>query len=531
MVRKRTETFLRSINLIYDAGSPESVSHFYPTAKTVPLINAIIGNEPDRSTFVIAPYGSGKSLTAAYALHLIENTLPARNALMPVVEKFGKFDSGLSEFSEQRLLKSRRVHGVAIALHGSIENLPRAIKNATLESLKRAGFENKTSGLRDVDCKSFDDIAPFLTKLREFCVKQKLDRIAILWDEFGKHLESLIAEGRTADLIAVQQLSEYVGRSKKIPATLTLFMHQGLMRYASSLPSSARTEWSKIGGRFKSIQYVDTSKEIYQLLAKIVGELRGVEPPKKLTLKNAGDYLALGLFKDFDAKELQNLLTAAYPLEPVSLHLLPRISSRVAQNERTLFSFLYEQDLSTVISPDIIYNYFSNEMHADTSVGGTSKHWLQTEGAIGKCAGDELQEKILKCACLLGMGLAGERAQVSKEYLSSAAGHGSKNEVDKSITALIGKNLLLYRKHTDSVSIWHGTDYDLRGKVDERKNLLRNDFDYIEFLESEAPPRPWTPIRYNVDYHVKRYFPGVYASLEKLSGSDIQQLVLDGHYY
>jgi hypothetical protein len=171
-------------------------------------------------------------------------------------------------------------------------------------------------------------------------------------------------------------------------------------------------------------------------------------------------------------------------------------------------------------------------MHADTSVGGTSKHWLQTEGAIGKCAGDELQEKILKCACLLGMGLAGERAQVSKEYLSNAAaGQGSKDEVDKSITALIGKNLLLYRKHTDSVSIWHGTDYDLRGKVDERKNLLRNDFDYIEFLETEAPPRPWTPIRYNVDYHVKRYFPGVYASLARLSGSDVEQLVLDGHYY
>ncbi|MBC8205592.1 MAG: hypothetical protein H8E68_00375 [Kiritimatiellaeota bacterium] len=531
MARKRTETFLRSINLIYDAGSPDAVSHFYPTAKTVPLLNAILGNDSDRSTFVIAPYGSGKSLTAAYALHLIENTPTAGAALMPVVEKFAKLDSELATFSEMRIEKGQHQHGLVLALHGGLDNLPHALKEAALLSIKRIGLASKAASLRNKECNSSDEVAEFLTALREFCVKQKLDRIAILWDEFGKHLEGLISEGRTSDLIAVQQLSEYVSRSKKIPATLSLFMHQGLMRYASNLPSSARTEWSKIGGRFKSIQYVDTSREIYQLLAKIIDELRVEKAPRKPYAELAKKCDSLGIFRDFKTTELRELLEAAYPLEPVSFYLLPRISSRVAQNERTLFSFLYEQDLSDEISPDGIYDYFSNEMHADTSVGGTSKHWLQTESAIGKCAGDVPSETVLKCACLLGMGLAGERAQVSKKYLAFAAsGFESNTVADKTVKSLIGNNLLLYRKHTDSVSVWHGTDYDLRGKVDERKNLLRNDFDYIHFLGKEAPPRPWSPTRYNVDNHVRRFFPGGYASLDALSSEDVLSLVQDGRY-
>ena len=67
------ELFLRSINIAYDADHPERISHFRPTAKCAPLIRALVGNEEQRAFFLVAPYGSGKSLTAAYAGHLVEN--------------------------------------------------------------------------------------------------------------------------------------------------------------------------------------------------------------------------------------------------------------------------------------------------------------------------------------------------------------------------------------------------------------------------------------------------------------------------
>ena len=39
----------------------------------------------------------------------------------------------------------------------------------------------------------------------------------ILWDEFGRHIESLISEGRSAALSEIQSLAEFVSRSKAIP--------------------------------------------------------------------------------------------------------------------------------------------------------------------------------------------------------------------------------------------------------------------------------------------------------------------------
>ena len=69
--------------------------------------------------------------------------------------------------------------------------------------------------------------------------------------------------------------------------------------------------------------------------------------------------------------ELTMALLGCYPLHPVSTFILPRLSERVAQNERTLFTFLSASGNSTLpsyldrsndefafITPDVIYDYF-----------------------------------------------------------------------------------------------------------------------------------------------------------------------------
>lgn len=66
------------------------------------------------------------------------------------------------------------------------------------------------------------------------------------------------------------------------------------------------------------------------------------------------------------------MIKACYPLHPVSTFILPRLSECVAQNERTLFTFLsangaatlpsflekFHDDCFGVITPDMIYDYF-----------------------------------------------------------------------------------------------------------------------------------------------------------------------------
>ena len=130
------DAFLRSINLVYDAGEPERIAHFRPTAKTVPLLKALFGEEDDRAFFVVAPYGSGKSLTATYALQVIENRVDAAGAVRQIADRL---DSVSPELASSVLGRSRseKKRGIAIALHGYCPNVAEALRDAAVQSMKR----------------------------------------------------------------------------------------------------------------------------------------------------------------------------------------------------------------------------------------------------------------------------------------------------------------------------------------------------------------------------------------------------------
>ena len=70
-------------------------------------------------------------------------------------------------------------------------------------------------------------------------------------------------------------LAEFVSRTRGVPATMGLFLHQSLLQYAGNMTQSVRSEWTKIEGRFRTLQYVDESKEIYRLISEVVASRRG----------------------------------------------------------------------------------------------------------------------------------------------------------------------------------------------------------------------------------------------------------------
>ena len=78
-------------------------------------------------------------------------------------------------------------------------------------------------------------------------------------------------------------------------------------------------------------------------------------------------------------------MRGCYPLTPISSYLLLNISERVAQNERTLFTFISKEEQMSMIDyvknsaaknnvvssnwsikPDLIYDYFANLFKNDT---------------------------------------------------------------------------------------------------------------------------------------------------------------------
>ena len=344
-----------------------------------------------------------------------------------------------------------------------------------------------------------------------------MSSILLIWDEFGQHIETLVANGNVSAIQELQTLAEFASRTRRTPFSIALLLHQKMMFYASHLPQTVRKEWSKIEGRFKSINFIEDSKELFRLIGQIISLKNEIQSPSNSELiKLAKGANQANLFKDFKRAELKSTLKKAYPIDPVSLYLLPRISARVAQNERTLFSFLAATDLSTNFDASMLYGYFSSSMQADTSHGGSSKQWLETESALAKVRGEDDLEKTLKIACLLSFGIAGERTSAGRKALELSVSQFAGNKSKSIVNELINRKLLLYRKHSDDISVWHGTDVDIRSRLEEQKDKLRREFDLITFLTKEMPPPIWRSVEHNDNYGIRRYFSSSYMTCAQL---------------
>ncbi len=514
------ETLLRSINVVFDVAEPSRVAHFRPTGKSVSLLRALLGMQGDAAFVVVAPYGSAKSLASTYCAQVIENRREARESIQIVARRISAISPDLSAAIASRTRKQRT--GLVVALNGPTETLGESLRAATLESLRRTG---RKALAKRVDAASWSKVEDFLAFLTECASgsKDAPDRVLLVWDEFGRHLESLVAGGRAGELNDLQTLAEFASRQRTVPMTMALLMHQPMVQYAGSAPQGVRNEWAKIAGRYETIEFVDDSRETYRLLADAMQARRGSAPAEKIgsaARATTDEAKRLGLFADLPKTTLRELLQAAAPMHATALWILPRTSARVAQNERTLFTFLGSIDAHATVGLAEIYDYFAPVMRGDMATGGSYRQYLEAESAIAKCADVEYGAQAVKCACLLGLGLSGARARASRglvEFaLSAYCGLLKANSI---VAELVRRKILLHRKHSDELSVWHGTDADLRGRLESEMARRAEPLHMVAALNAELPPPIWKPTRYNDEFRVVRFYRSEYRRVAEFGDS------------
>src|SRR5690606_4358642 len=69
---------------------------------------------------------------------------------------------------------------------------------------------------------------------------------------------------------------------------------------------------------------------------------------------------------------------------------------------------------------------------------------------------------------------------------------------------------------------------DLRGRLEEERRRLGDDFDLVSFLTKEAQPPAWKPVQYNDDFGVRRYLKGEYQTVGRLNSFLNWDVVLEG---
>lgn len=230
--------FFRSLSLVEDLEHPERFSHYRPTRRALPIITAMI--EPGATTMVIAPYGSGKSLAAGVGALLVFNSDDDRRAIAPVLDRVDQVDAEMGSVLRSR--STGTLQGHVVVLSGMVEDPIAAIAEALGMKQPPKSVEGFAKRMRDAGW----------------------DHVAIVWDEFGRQLEGLVADGRSGELDVVQRLAERVSRATGPTMSLTLLLHQNLLAYATRLNETSRSEWRKIEGRFRPLRMIEDSQEFYR---------------------------------------------------------------------------------------------------------------------------------------------------------------------------------------------------------------------------------------------------------------------------
>ena len=476
----------RSISIADDLNQVGAVEAFRPTRKAMQVVEAVVGNGSSRATSVVAAYGAGKSMAALAGLELLVGESGTVESLRRRIEAA---DGNLADY-----LDSIGCAGQAVLLCGAHPDLCRDIA-------RQARVKPRSSVL--------ETLGAIAAKAR----KEKIRRIAIVWDEFGLHLETLARDGRVEGLLEVQQMAEWAVRQKQPIVTLTTLMHKGVHSYTRRLPESARSDWKKIEGRFETLVLADADPDVYEMIAEDLDRKRQTNCTKMTDRAKRA-----GFFAEFENKKaLTKVLSNSAPLTPAALDLLPRLSGLVAQNERTMFGFIREAIARAEPEGQVglaeLYDYFAPAMRSDTGPGGTYRRFMEAETAIAR-AESRLERIVVKSIALLQLSPAGGRANLPWEKLAFAVEEdegASRQEIEKALRGLVKRKLVVHRKRQDDILIWHGSDLDLVELVRKEAARLEKSHDIVAELEEYFPAPAYFAPRYNYENSITRYARGRYA--------------------
>lgn len=487
--------FLTSVNIREDLVHPSRLSHYHPTSRSLPLVKAVM---TPGATMAIASYGSGKSLAAGVGALAILNDGFASSHLSKLADRMRGVDGQTAAMIDERLTSGKR--GKVVVLAGYVSDPAEQIR-AALGIESRASVRSIAAAIRRGEIEG-------------------IDHVAIVWDEFGRHLESLVRDARAKDLEIVQDLAELAVRSETVGLSLTLLLHQNLLVYAQNLNQTSRSEWRKIEGRFRLIRFVEDSRELYSLAAKLCNARSTPSEPFPVALEpEIVSRAIVGRWFDDtqDATSIGRLIKSAWPLSAAALQVLPRLVARVGQNERSLFTFISSADLTRPVGMDEVYEAFSELIRSDIGIGGLHRQWVEAESARSR-TDDVVERELLAAAFLLQAGASGERRHLKRSVLVGAAlSRGIPLlEAEAALSALIDRKLLIHRKLNDEVSVWHGADVDVASRLRDERAKIGSDFDLVEFLQRQHKAPFIRPVRHNTRYGVSRHFSGVYVAADGL---------------
>ena len=541
-----SSTYTRSVNLERDSQSDNFDSGYIVTSRALRTLATVsscfpITNQP-RAWSLFGPYGSGKSSFALFLSHLLSNPESKKAKVALQLLKDNDRDLEVAIRAETKDTK-----GYAEVL---ISGTPEKLSLKYLYSLQKA-MSDYWQGHKGKKPAVFKDMARYaalgevslsvLLELTKSCQlalnKVNCPGIMIVFDELGKFLEY---ESRTLDVndaYFLQMLAEHAQQGNSTKILLFVLVHQSIEQYAHGVSESLKNEWEKIQGRFEEIPFLESTEQTLRVVkAAIIRKPFDQKTEKFITSKIAAIAKMLSkegaLPSSLTVGEAEKLFTGLYPLHPLSALILPQLCQLIAQNERTLFSYLGSREQSgfqdmlerltkpgDFVTPDHIFDYF---LANQSSVNGnylTQRRWVESVSVVERVnAASAVDMAVLKTVGLIN--LLGNKGNMRASWQTIESVFGAKAKT--ALSELTKLSAIVYRKFNNEYRVWPGSDFDLEAKLQEKTNQLPP-FSVAEQV-TESQSLPFLVARkYSIENGALRYF-----TLTFVDALNFEKLPLNG---
>ena len=471
--------YTRAINIERDRG--ENVGEYILTDNALRLLRETVDNlerdKAPRAWNLIGPYGSGKSAFALYLSRLLGGGGDAaRREALRICRARDK------KLTDRFLRLTKKGAFCPILICGAPESFARRLMSRLEESLALF-FAGKTkpkivAQIRKSAGAGFGAAIEAVRVANKAVVENGGGGLLFVVDELGKFLEHEVESPAANNVYLLQQLAEF---SRMPGAGRVLFfglLHRGFERYAQGLGRDARMEWAKAQGRFEEKIFVESAEQMLRLTRRVIArdfDNAQERQAREAMLPAATAVWESGIFPaESSAQNAIDLLVGCYPLHPLTAVLLSRLSEKIGQNERALFSYLGGrqehgffaaidelQAIGECVTPDRLYDYFWFGGMPATADSRVRRAWAEAEIALLRL-GDgapELEKKTLKTVALFNLIGARGKFCASPELLTRSI--AAPAAMRRALKSLAKKSLVVYRKYAGEYRVWQGSDFDL----------------------------------------------------------------------
>lgn len=522
--------YTRSVNLQRDVGNLELVKAYLPTAKSLQALEQVavsLGEAPaERALALVGPYGSGKSAFALFLSALLAAANdPMHKAAMAVLGQHEPAKALLPHFTQATAGKRGFLR---VVVNGIPASLSKQLLTAFAHAMEQQGMEEKL-------CQKIHAAAQEATPPAMNRVMALIEEIQLEWavldgsgvlleiDELGKFLEYEAYHPQNREIHLLQLLAEHAHQGGDAPLHIMVMLHQSFEHYTQRLGKHLRDEWQKIQGRFNTLAFLEPAEQSLRLVAAAFDSHCALPPDTQAQLDAWVAVLAEegALPHGMDKRNAQDLFAQCYPLHPLTTLILPVLCQKVAQNERTLFSYLSSQEpfglrfrlahlsLGEWVMPADLYDYFMLNHPGGFSDPLTYHRWVEVVTALERfdVAPDDPAVGLLKTIGLLNL-VGGQRGlKASQAVLGLAFGERLAQHSQR----LVDTSIIHFRSFNQEYRVWQGSDFDLAGNLQQALVEFEN-LPLADKLNALAPFKPVVARRATIETGTLRSFTPYFAS-------------------